>query len=128
MGKGKTALEINYRRAIEASLESSYLRYGDFESEQDREEGRVFLESENRSQEDIAIRKNLFEQLSDEAQEVIMLIINPSDEQERKIRKPKQGSISKTLLKKYLRNEKNLSPRQIDCIWREIVEDFLKKL
>jgi len=118
MGKGKTALSINYERAIAAALESSYISYDDLKS----------LVSTNRSPEERAIRKNLFEKLSKKAQQVILLIIDPNDEQEKKIKKPKHGSVSRTQLRGYLRKELKWTARQVDQVWDEIVEDFLKNL
>ena len=118
MGKGKTALSVNYERAVAAALESSYVNYDDL----------VSLVSDARSPEEHAIRKNLFETLSNKAQQVILLVVNPNDEQERKIRKPKHGSISRIQLRGYLRKELKWTARQIDQVWKEIANNFLKNL
>lgn len=70
--------------------------------EHDNEEGLVILKSEMLTPEKLLIKKQLFNNLSGEAKEVIQLIFNSPSEILDLIKTPKQKRITKVKIRKYL--------------------------
>ena len=70
--------------------------------EHDDEDGFVILKSEMLTPEKILVRKQLFNSLSEEAKEVIQLVLNSPSEILDLIRTPKQKRITKVKIRKHL--------------------------
>jgi len=70
--------------------------------EHDEEEGLIILKSETLTPEKILIRKQSFNSLSEEAKEVIQLILNSPSEILDLLKTPKQKRITKVKIRKYL--------------------------
>ena len=81
----------------------------------------VFLVGDNISPEDIVIKKDAFEKLSDLAKEVIRMVIDTASNGNGDLAS-KNGFISPWRIKLYLRRKKKWNERQINKVMDEIVE------
>lgn len=72
--------------------------------EHGEEEGTVILKSKKLNPEMLLVKKQQFNNLSEEAKEIIWLILNTPTEMLELIRTPKQERITKTRIRKYLIN------------------------
>lgn len=80
------------------------------------------MRNEGFSPEDIAIRKNLVENLSAEAKDVIMTILNCPEEILSVAKPRKYENLSKRRVQEYLKKKLRWSPKKIESCFREISE------
>ena len=114
----KKVKEINYVLAIQAMLGEYIPLDGDGEGES--EDGtRITLSAKALNPEEYAIKKDLFAKLSDEAREVVSIVVECPAEILSLVTTPKTGKLSKNKIKKYF-----------EVTWRSkfIVSEVLNEL